>query len=204
MAARQLGLNPIGIELDADACATRHAAGLRTIRADVTTLEPRGPITGLFASPPCIDWSVAGLRRGYDGSSGHLVDEPMRWVKTLRPRWVAFEQVPTVLPVWKRHGEVMRELGYSVWVGKLHAEQFGVPQTRTRAILMARLDDEVAPPVPTHSRYHTRSPQKLDEGVLPWISMTDVLRWGLTHRPLQRSLPASMLASTQRGGGSTS
>ena len=34
-AARQLGIDDVGIELDAAACATRAAAGLKTIRADV-------------------------------------------------------------------------------------------------------------------------------------------------------------------------
>lgn len=56
-----------------------------------------------------------------------------------------------------------------------------VPQTRKRAILIAKrdpdLDGEAAPPVPTHSRYYSRDPKCLDEGVLPWVSMAEALGW---------------------------
>ncbi len=40
LAARELGMDPLGIELDEAACATREAAGLRTLRADVAALDP--------------------------------------------------------------------------------------------------------------------------------------------------------------------
>lgn len=39
-AARALGLDPLGIEWDDAACATREAAGLRTLQADVAGLDP--------------------------------------------------------------------------------------------------------------------------------------------------------------------
>ena len=56
-----------------------------------------------------------------------------------------------------------------------------VPQTRKRAILIAKrdpdLDGEAAPPVPTHSRYYSRDPKRLDPGVLPWVSMAEALGW---------------------------
>jgi DNA (cytosine-5)-methyltransferase 1 len=67
-------------------------------------------------------------------------------------------------------------MGYSVWVGIIRAEQYGVPHTRRRAVLIARADGvEAAPPTPTHSRYYEREPKRLDKGVLPWVSMADAL-----------------------------
>ncbi|MCB8043673.1 DNA cytosine methyltransferase [Microbacterium oxydans] len=92
-----------------------------------------------------------------------------------RPQYVALEQVPTVLPVWEAMADVLRGLGYSVWTGNLQAEQYGVPQTRKRAILMAMLDGEVAPPEPTHSRYYSHDPQRLDANVQKWVSMGEAL-----------------------------
>lgn len=117
-----------------------------------------------------------------------LVLEPLRWaleaLELGRPfRWIALEQVPTVLPVWQRFAEILSARGYSVAVGNLQAEQYGVPQTRKRAILIASLDREVSLPVPTHSKYYPRNPQKLDDGVLPWVSMAEALGWGMTARP---------------------
>lgn len=159
----------------------------------------------LIASPPCQTFSLAGKGSGrkalddvmeaielhaykdperlrefgakHDDRTA-LVLTPLAYIHRDRPQYVALEQVPTVLPVWEACAEVMREMGYSVWVGNLQAEQYGVPQTRKRAILMARLDGEVQPPVPTHSRYYSRDPQRMDEGVLPWVSMAEALGWG--------------------------
>lgn len=121
----------------------------------------------------------AGLReiateRGLDDRTA-LVLTPLAHVWRDKPKYVAWEQVPTVLPVWEACAQVMREWGYSVDTAVLHAEQYGVPQTRKRAILVARLDGEAKLPKPTHSKYYSRTPEKLDEGVLPWVSMAEAL-----------------------------
>lgn len=164
----------------------------------------------LIASPPCQTFSLAGKGSGrkalYDVMEAielhaykdparlrefgakhddrtALVLTPLAYIHRDRPQYVALEQVPTVLPVWEACAEVMREWGYSVWTGNLQAEQYGVPQTRKRAILMARLDGEVQPPVPTHSRYYSRDPKRMDEGVLPWVSMAEALGWGAKDQP---------------------
>lgn len=110
-----------------------------------------------------------------------LVLEPLRFVLEAKLagaapyRWLAFEQVPTVLRIWEKLAGVFRTLGYSVWTGQLHSETFGVPQTRKRAVLIASLDHEVSAPRATHSRYYPRNPAKLDPGVLKWVSMFEAL-----------------------------
>ena len=168
----------------------------------------------LIASPPCQTFSMAGGgagRKALDDVLGLIDEKAYRDVAALRafgeshdprtalvltplahvyrdlPRYVVFEQVPPVLPVWERCAEEMRAWGYSVWTGNLQSEMHGVPQTRKRAVLIAKrdpeLDGEAAPPVPTHSRYYSRDPKRLDEGVLPWVSMAEALGWGRTARP---------------------
>lgn len=122
-----------------------------------------------------------------------LVLEPLNVVREHRPRNVALEQVPPVLPIWEAYAEILREWGYSVWTGYVHSEQYGVPQTRKRAVLMASLDRDVSPPPPTHSRYHARSPKRLDDGVKRWVTMAEALTWGMTQRP----------AMTVTGGGTS-
>ncbi|MDA4893280.1 DNA cytosine methyltransferase [Streptomyces sp. MS2A] len=174
-----------------------------------------------IASPPCQTFSPAGNgegrqalddvyaaieeRRWADPSRLHaltkvmdertaLVLTPLAHIYQHRPQLVALEQVPPVLPVWRRMAGVLRELGYSAWSGLLRSEQFGVPQTRERAILMARLDGPVKPPAPTHSRYYTSNPRRLDPGVHRWVSMAEALGWS-PRLPIE--------ARAMRGGGQT-
>ena len=135
------------------------------------------------------DW---GTELGDDRTA--LVLTPLLYALRDRPTYVTFEQVPTVLPVWEACADVLREAGYSVTTSILNAEQYGVPQTRKRAILIARRDGlEAKAPTPTHSRYHSRDPQRLDTGVKKWVSMAEALGWDAPHgRP----------SPTVTGGGS--
>ena len=201
VAARALDLDPKGCELDPGACKTREAAGLLTWQGDVRDFLPTitGDVRGQIASPPCPTFSMAGKGAGrdaldqvlrgvdsvamgqpipygeYDDIRTALVLEPLRYALELEPEWLAWEQVPTVQPVWDACAEVLRADGYSVWTGHLHAEQYGVPQTRKRSILLASRTRTMSPPEPTHSRFYSRSPGKLDLGVEKWVSMAEAL-----------------------------
>lgn len=206
VAAASLGIHARGVENMKAAVQTREAAGLTTIHDDVWTFEPDGKATGLIASPPCQTFSQAGKGAGRKALDDVLTGIRQRdWLSierlrklgekvgdertalVLTPlhfaltnpayRWLAWEQVPTVLPVWEACAERLRVHGWSAWAGILNAEQYGVPQTRRRAVLIASRDHEVGPPTPTHSRYHSRSPEKLDDGVLKWVSVAEALGW---------------------------
>lgn len=210
--ARQLGIDTLGIELDEWAVATRHAAGLPTERGDVTRYGPCDfPAEGLIASPPCQTFSLAGngagrraladvllavkaMAQGARPTLGGdprtaLVLEPLRWALEAladgRPyRWLALEQVPSALPVWRAMADVLAQRGYSVDAAVLKAEQYGVPQTRRRAILVARRDELAMLPTATHRAFRYRVPQEAgDPALLPWVSMADALGWGATARP---------------------
>lgn len=245
--ARQIGLAELGIELDTAACATRAAAGHRTVRADVAAFAVQllaGLITGLIGSPPCTTFSAAGKRAGaavteilaglirdmFAGRptrarrrremaralraawwpspkltraersakiwqavrSASLVAEPARFIAACRPEWVALEQVPSVLPLWRVYAEELRKLGYSVWCGELNAADYGVPQTRKRAILIASRVRRVSRPEPTH--YDPRKGMQL--WGTPWVSMAAALGWGATGR----SSPTVTAGGTSTGG----
>src|SRR6202035_3274617 len=73
----------------------------------------------------------------------------------------------------------LRRMGYSAWYGKLNAADYGVPQTRERAILIASRVRQVARPEPTH--YDDRKVMQL--WGTPWVSMAEALGWGATGRP---------------------
>lgn len=184
------------------------------------------PTEGLIASPPCQTFSMAGKGAGraafdtvvrvledvWDGKPINydlfedertgLVAEPLRWIaarlfESDYPfKWIALEQVPTVLPVWDMYASCLRGWGYHVAHGIVHAEQYGVPQTRKRAVLLAHWTREVKLPAPTHRKY--QKGVKQDEGdpdLKPWVSMAEALGWGLTKRP-----SVTLAATSAKGG----
>ncbi|MBP2331263.1 DNA (cytosine-5)-methyltransferase 1 [Kibdelosporangium banguiense] len=144
----------LGVDISLDACRTAMAAGHARVVADVATfpLEPLvGRVEGAILSPPCKDWSSTGTLAGYAGETGHLLREPLRWCLMLRPLWTAWECTPNK-PVRARFAadaEVLQRAGYDVWTGVLNAEDYGVPSTRKRAILVAHRGRTVGPPTPT-------------------------------------------------------
>lgn len=201
---RLLGLHDVGIEWDEAACRTRAAAGHLTIRADISQYptEPFvGKVEGLIASPPCTAFSLAGKGAGMEVISELIAAieaqawtamrehaptvwlplEVGRWVEALLPHWIACEQVPPALPLWEAYTPWLRSLGYDVWTGVLNAADYGVPQTRRRAFLIASDERAAVPPTPTHER----SPRMDLFGgeTLPWVSMAEALGWGMGERP---------------------
>jgi DNA (cytosine-5)-methyltransferase 1 len=110
-----------------------------------------------------------------------LVLQPLWWVieRSRRPglepyEAVVLEQVPAVMPVWKKYAEVLATLGYRTRTQLMFTEAFGVPQTRKRAVLMARLGETDIPEVAeTHERYRpltvpTGSSMAEQADTLPW------------------------------------
>lgn len=194
---RALDRADVGIEHDLAACRTRAAAGHLTIRADVSTYPTApfvGKVVGLIASPPCPDFSTAGKGAGIDGESGRLIFEVPRWVHALRPRWVACEQVPPALEWWERFAHDFSKHGYMTWVGLVNSANYGVPQTRTRAFLLASLDRQPVPPPATHVR--NPAPVLFGEPLSPWVSMADALGWGA----IDCASPTVTAGGTRTGG----
>ncbi|MDP4505854.1 DNA cytosine methyltransferase [Nonomuraea turcica] len=215
VAAEKLGVATVGVEWDASACMTRHAAGLATVEDDVRRYGPSDfPEADVLAGgPPCQTFTVAGTGAGRraldevlrfvkrmvaredreeidrdlakleDERTG-LVLEPLRWAleaiddeKNTAYRAIVLEQVPAVLPVWEAYAAALDDEGYEVDCGILRTEEYGVPQTRKRAVLIARKGDEkVTLPQPTHRPYRKGvSREAGDQELSEWTTMADVL-----------------------------
>ncbi|MFW3477378.1 DNA cytosine methyltransferase [Streptomyces microflavus] len=126
-----------------------------------------------------------------------LVLEPLRWalaaVDMGRPyETILLEQVQQVQQVWDEYALLLAAEGYHVATGVLRTEQYGVPQTRRRSVLLARLGGPVVLPAPTHRPYRKGVPQaEGDPGLLPWVSMGEVL---------DRPVPFEVISNYGTGG----
>ncbi|MFF7953003.1 DNA cytosine methyltransferase [Streptomyces griseorubiginosus] len=110
-----------------------------------------------------------------------LVLEPLRYAiqatrspnRENRPYDViVLEQVPAVEELWHHYAKVLHETGlpdgtkYKVVVGVLNTETYGVPQKRSRAVLLARREGLDAPslPAPTHRAYDAKGWNRKTDG----------------------------------------
>lgn len=119
-----------------------------------------------------------------------LVLEPARYLHALLSvedpevpfEWAALEQVPAALPLWEVYAQELRRLGWSVWTGVLCTADYGVPQERYRAVLLASAVRAVSAPEPTHSQ-HGGGEDLFGGFRAPWPTMAGCIGWGFTDRP---------------------
>lgn len=135
----------------------------------------------LMAAGEDVTADVAALNKEENDDRTGLVLEPLRWAleaaEQRRPYdAIVLEQVPAVLPVWEAVGEALATVGYEFDCGILHTEEFGVPQTRRRAILIARRDSTPMLPRSTHRRYRKGVSRDAGDPLLrPWETMGGAL-----------------------------
>jgi DNA (cytosine-5)-methyltransferase 1 len=114
-----------------------------------------GNLTLLFGCPPCQSFTV--LRRGSQTSEedlqrNELIYEYLRLVADLKPRHLAFENVPGLVEKgrWRGHFNAFRkrlkDLGYTIKYDIVDAAEYGVPQRRRRLLVVgSRVTDPSLP-----------------------------------------------------------
>lgn len=145
-------------------CSTEEIEfALKTLEAPLGLAHRDADVKNLFDALVSLEKSLdahrARLEELGDERTG-LVLQPLWWVieRSRRPgldpyEAVVLEQVPAVMPVWKEYEKVLAALDYRTKTQMMHTEAFGVPQTRRRAVLMARYKTDVRELEETHHRY---------------------------------------------------
>ena len=141
------------VDKDRDSCQTYQAnicstAPESVICADVRSLDFSNldPIDAFAFGFPCNDFSVVGEHKGIDGEFGPLFSYGVKALRHFKPMWFLAENVaglqsanagvtfPMIL-------EELRSSGYRITPHLYHFEDYGVPQSRHRIIIVGIRSD---------------------------------------------------------------
>src|SRR5262249_15592395 len=100
----------------------------------------RGKVDLLAGGVPCPPFSKAGRQLGADDERD-LFPAALRLIQECQPRAVMLQKVPGILAakfaVWRSGVRQALADNYAVFWGKVQSSNFGVPQLRPRAVLVA-------------------------------------------------------------------
>ncbi len=149
------GFEPVMlIERESNACATLrlNRPSWQVVEDDIRSVDFNGYAPGeidlLSGGLPCPPYSIAGVQRGADDARD-LFPDMLEIVDRLRPKAVLVENVrgllaPKFRAVHQAVNEGLGSMGYTVTWKELDASNFGVPQRRRRAFMVAIASTERA------------------------------------------------------------
>ena len=117
--------------------------------------ELNGHVDLIAGGPPCQGFSMAG-RRKMDDPRNKLSEEYIKMVQLISPRYLVLENVKGFNSTFKDstgnrskipYSEIVKarleELGYKIFTGFINSACFGVPQNRTRFIMVGVRKDQL-------------------------------------------------------------
>ncbi|MFZ5806809.1 MAG: DNA cytosine methyltransferase [Verrucomicrobiota bacterium] len=142
---------------------------------DITSLPP---IDAFAYGFPCNDFSVVGERRGFDGNFGPLYSYGVNVIDFFKPKFFIAENVGGLASA--NEGSAFREIlsdlrnagnGYSLTAHLYKFEDYGVPQTRHRIIIVGidrTLQRIFRVPAPTTSNKPMTARKALENPLIPY------------------------------------
>jgi DNA (cytosine-5)-methyltransferase 1 len=114
-------------------------------------LKLQGKVTLIAGGPPCQGFSMAGKRNEYD-LRNDLINSYIKFVELVKPKMIFFENVKGFTMEFKKNNEKgvaysvlvtqkLQDLGYTVQGQLVNFGDYGVPQKRTRFILIGLRND---------------------------------------------------------------
>lgn len=129
-----------------------------TVKEKVIDLSKRAGVNIIIGGPPCQGYSMKGKKLGLKDPRNFLFREYLNLVRELQPEIFVIENVKGLLLAsngWfkKEILKAIEELGYDVEYGVLNAEDFGVPQSRERAIFICGKGRKITLPSPIEGNH---------------------------------------------------
>jgi DNA (cytosine-5)-methyltransferase 1 len=133
----------------ADAASLLETEKIERLRDLLTDARKDGSLIGFIAGPPCPDFSVGGKNRGGGGENGKLTETYVELICRYQPDFFLFENVKGLWSTAKhrlfydRMKSRLEENGYLITDSLINALEYGVPQSRERAIAIGFRSDLV-------------------------------------------------------------
>jgi len=168
------GFDPVfAVDIDGPAVATARANfGCHVVEAAIESIADYPAADVIIGGPPCQGFSQLGKRLPNDPRN-QLWRYYMKAVDLVRPAAFVIENVPQLLTS-QEYAEIRREahrLGYEIDGRVLNAADYGVPQTRKRAIVVGSRVGTPRFPAQTHWE-----PQKgVPFNRSPWRTVRDAI-----------------------------
>lgn len=173
-----------GIDYDEDTCATfrnnicptepNRVLCIDVRKLDITKLSHINCFAFGF---PCNDFSIVGEKRGINGEFGPLYTYGVRVLNYFQPEWFVAENVGGLKSAdeGKTFLKILEDLrnagnGYRLTTHLYKFEDYGVPQTRHRIIIVgikADLKIEYKVPAPTHAGHPVTAREALENPPIP-------------------------------------
>ena len=108
---------------------------------DIDSLERFGSINAFSFGFPCNDYSVVGERKGMQGTYGPLYSYGVRVLERFQPDWFMAENVSGLRNAnegrdFQRILQDLYDTGYDIFPNTYRFEEYGVPQSRHRIIII--------------------------------------------------------------------
>ncbi len=188
----------LAVDFDDAACAT-YALNFgqeHVVSAPIETVAVFPKADVIIGGPPCQGFSNLGKRDPYDPRN-QLWRHYFRAIEQAQPDVLVMENVPQLLKSeeFLEFQSRVSELGYAISASVLNAADFGVPQRRKRAIVVATRRGRPIFPSPTHA---DPSNKETPRDLAPWRTVREEIgnlplqptetNWHIGRNPLPSSL----------------
>ena len=131
-----------------------------SVKERIINLSKEKKVNMIVGGPPCQGYSMKGKKLGLADPRNFLFREYLNIVKELQPEIFVIENVKGLLISsngWFKDEIIqsIKQIGYEVEYGILNAADYGVPQSRERAIFICSKNKSIPLPPPTVTKKTT-------------------------------------------------